>query len=140
VIADPLAEICGRAGEPGTLCWAELHTADPAGAKSFYQAVFGWATQDVPMGGLSYTLIRPHGGGEESSFGGMMPLDPQMTAADMTTTWRPYFEVADCDSGRLAGPAASQGSRRRMTGRQPSGTGTSRNPAPRYRSRVPMKR
>jgi predicted enzyme related to lactoylglutathione lyase len=83
---------------PGTLCWAELHTADPVGAKSFYQAVFGWATQDVPMGGFSYTLTRPHGGGEESSFGGMMPLDPQMAAAGMTTTWRPYFEVADCDA------------------------------------------
>ena len=27
-----------------------------------------------------------------------MPLDPQMTAAGMTTTWRPYFEVADCDA------------------------------------------
>ena len=38
------------------------------------------------------------GGGEESTFGGMMPLDPQMTAAGMTTTWRPYFEVADCDA------------------------------------------
>lgn len=84
--------------DPGTLCWTELHTADVAGASSFYQAVFGWATQDVPMGGFSYTLIRPDGGAEDSSQGGMMPIDPQMAAAGMTTSWRPYFEVADCDA------------------------------------------
>jgi uncharacterized protein len=84
--------------DPGTLCWAELHTADAGRAKAFYQAVFGWDTQDVPMGGFSYTLIRPSGGGEETSMGGMMPIDPQMAAAGMTTTWRSYFEVADCDA------------------------------------------
>ena len=84
--------------DPGTLCWAELHTADAGRAKSFYRAVFGWDTQDVPMGGFSYTLIRPSGGGEESSMGGIMPIDPQMAAAGMTTSWRPYFEVADCDA------------------------------------------
>jgi predicted enzyme related to lactoylglutathione lyase len=84
--------------DPGTLCWAELHTADVAGARSFYQAVFGWGSQDVPMGDFNYTLIRPRGGGEETTFGGMMPLDPQMAAAGMTTTWQPYFEVADCDA------------------------------------------
>jgi uncharacterized protein len=27
--------------DPGTLCWTELYTPDPAAAKSFYQAVFG---------------------------------------------------------------------------------------------------
>jgi len=84
--------------DPGTLCWTELHTADVGGAKSFYQAVFGWESQDVPMGDFSYTLIRPRGGGEETTFGGMMPLDPQMVAAGMTTTWQPYFEVTDCDA------------------------------------------
>ena len=83
---------------PGTLCWAELHTADVPGAKSFYPAVFGWATQDVPMGAFDYTLVRPRGGGEETTFGGLMPLDPQLTAAGLTTTWQPYFEVADCDA------------------------------------------
>jgi uncharacterized protein len=83
---------------PGTLCWAELHTADVAGARTFYQAVFGWAAQDMPMGDFSYTLLRPQDGGDDTSFGGMMPLDPQMAAAGMTTSWGPYFEVANCDA------------------------------------------
>jgi uncharacterized protein len=84
--------------DPGTLCWTELHTADPAAAGSFYQAVFGWVTQDVPMGTFNYALIRPSGGGEDSSQGGIVPIDPEMAAAGMTTHWRPYFEVADCDA------------------------------------------
>jgi uncharacterized protein len=92
---------------PGALTWTELHTTDPAAAKSFYQAVFGWVTQDVPMGPAIYSLIRPSGGGEESSQGGIAPIDPEMAAAGMTTRWGPYFEVADCDAA--VAKAAEQG-------------------------------
>ena len=28
--------------EPGTFCWVELATTDPAGAKAFYGELFGW--------------------------------------------------------------------------------------------------
>jgi uncharacterized protein len=83
--------------DPGTLCWTELHTTDPAAATSFYRAVFGWVTQDVPMGEFSYTLIRPGGGGDDSTQGGMAPLGPEMTAAGAMPHWLPYFEVRDCD-------------------------------------------
>jgi uncharacterized protein len=83
--------------DPGTLCWTELHTPDPAAASSFYRAVFGWVTQEVPMGEFDYTLIRPRGGGDDSTQGGMMLLTPEMTAAGVTPHWLPYFEVADCD-------------------------------------------
>jgi hypothetical protein len=54
----------------------------------------GWVTQDVPMGASNYTLIRPSGGGDENSQGGIAPIDPRMAAAGMTTRWGPYFEVA----------------------------------------------
>ena len=84
--------------DPGTLCWTELHTTDPAGAMPFYQAVFGWVTQDMPMGEFTYTVIRPAGGDENSSQGGIMPLSPDMAAAGVTPSWRVYFEVADCDA------------------------------------------
>ena len=84
--------------DPGTLCWTELHTTDPAAAKSFYQAVFGWVMQDVPMGPGNYTLIRPSGTGEDSQQGGIAAIDPEMAAAGMTTRWGLYFEVADCDA------------------------------------------
>jgi uncharacterized protein len=88
--------------DPGTLCWTELHTPDPAAAKSFYQAVFGWETQDVPMGSFNYTVIQPAGGAANSSQGGFMPLSSEMAAAGMTPRWLPYFEVADCDAAVAA--------------------------------------
>jgi predicted enzyme related to lactoylglutathione lyase len=97
----------GAVSDPGTLCWTELHTEDPAAASAFYQSVFGWATQDAPMGGFNYTLIRPSGGGGDSSQGGMMPISPEMAAAGVTTHWRPYFEVAECDA--VTAMAAEQG-------------------------------
>ena len=93
--------------DPGTLCWTELHTADPAAAASFYRAVFGWETQEVPMGAFNYILIRPHGGGEDTSQGGIAPVSPEMAAAGTKTGWRPYFEVADCDA--VAAKTAEQG-------------------------------
>ena len=93
--------------DAGTLCWTELHTTDPAAAGSFYQAVFGWVTQDMPMGDFSYTVIRPAGGGDDSSQGGIVPLSPDMTAAGIGTRWLPYFEVADCDAAVAI--AAEQG-------------------------------
>ncbi len=93
--------------DPGTLCWTELHTSDPAAAASFYQAVFGWVTQDVPMGDFNYTLIRPSGGGEDSSQGGIVPISPEMAAAGTTPNWLPYFEAADCDA--VVAKAAEQG-------------------------------
>ncbi len=92
--------------DPGTLCWTELHTADPAAAKAFYHAVFGWVTQDAPMGDFSYTVIQPAGGGDKSSQGGIVPLNLEMSAADTSSRWLPYFEVADCDA---AVAAATQG-------------------------------
>ncbi|HEX9529468.1 MAG TPA: VOC family protein, partial [Streptosporangiaceae bacterium] len=41
------------------------------------------------------------------SQGGIMPLSPEMAAAGMSTRWRPYFEVADCDA--VVAKAAERG-------------------------------
>lgn len=84
--------------DPGSLCWTELHTPDPASAVSFYGEVFGWQTQEVPMGDVSYTVIQPHGGGEDSSQGGIMPLSAGLGDTGMGPVWLPYFEVADADA------------------------------------------
>ncbi|HEX3492309.1 MAG TPA: VOC family protein [Streptosporangiaceae bacterium] len=83
--------------DPGTLTWTELHTADPEAAKAFYQSVFGWSSQDMPMGDFTYTVITPAGGTtEDSSQGGIMPLVPEMAASG--SRWLPYFEVSDTDA------------------------------------------
>jgi len=34
---------------PGTFCWPELSTPDPAAAKQFYTALFGWQFKDSDM-------------------------------------------------------------------------------------------
>jgi hypothetical protein len=83
--------------EAGTLCWTELHTSDPGAAKAFYQKVFGWVTQDMPMGEFTYTVVDPGHAGDGRSQGGLLPLTPDMAAQGWTPQWRPYFEVADCD-------------------------------------------
>jgi predicted enzyme related to lactoylglutathione lyase len=80
----------------------ELVTPDVAGAKSFYSGVLGWEIDDQPMGEFTYTVMRPAGGDENSSQGGIMPLSPAMTTAGATTRWQPYFEVADCDVAAAA--------------------------------------
>ncbi|WP_026212378.1 VOC family protein [Longispora albida] len=81
------------AGEHGTLGWAELLTPDVAGAKTFYSAVLGVSTRDVPMNdqGALYTLLETGG----SSVAGAMPLTPDM--GDTRPAWNIYFVVDDVD-------------------------------------------
>jgi predicted enzyme related to lactoylglutathione lyase len=46
----------------------ELNTTDLAKAKSFYQGLFDWTLEDVPMPGMDYTMIKVG----EGTGGGMM--------------------------------------------------------------------
>ncbi|WP_395576027.1 VOC family protein [Streptomyces sp. BK79] len=87
----------GVAGETGALVWVELHTADVAAAAAYYDAVLGLETSAVPFPDAGeYTCLNPAGEGEESMFGGVVPLadDPAGTDAQ----WLPYFAVADTDA------------------------------------------
>jgi uncharacterized protein len=34
----------------GSFCWIELHTSDQDAAKRFYESLFGWNANDMPMG------------------------------------------------------------------------------------------
>jgi len=86
------------AGDPGSLCWVELYTADLPAAAAFYRAVLGLETFGVPFPGGVYTTVNPPGGGEDSMFGGMVPLADDPTEADAGPYWLPYFEVEDTDA------------------------------------------
>lgn len=88
----------GAVTVPGTLCWTELATPDASGAKTFYSDVLGWETDDQPMGDFTYTVIKPAGGDENSSQGGITPPGSETATAQ----WQPYFEVADCDAAVAA--------------------------------------
>ena len=35
---------------PGTFSWADLTTTDQEDAKRFYSGLFGWETEDTPVG------------------------------------------------------------------------------------------
>lgn len=81
------------ASESNTLCWAELHTADPAAAFSFYRSLFGWRSQEMEAEGMAYTVLSTaEGDQEDTSFGGLVAADE-----DSETRWIPYFAADDTD-------------------------------------------
>ncbi|MBV8969185.1 MAG: VOC family protein [Verrucomicrobia bacterium] len=78
----------------GQFSWNELATTDPAAAKEFYSALFGWQTQDLPMPQFTYTVVTAKG--EESGQGGIMPIPPN--AQGMPPAWIGYVTVDDVDA------------------------------------------
>ena len=78
---------------PGALSWNELMTRDPAGAKSFYEAVFGWGHEDQP-GEVAYTVWSLNDG----PIGGMMPMVGDMWPAELPAHWMVYIAVEDTDA------------------------------------------
>lgn len=80
----------GILDEPGSLCWTELMTRDPAAAGAFYQDLIGWSSEAVDMGAMgTYTLFKRSG---ENAAGMMRTPDdmPQIPAH-----WLSYFQVED---------------------------------------------
>ncbi len=90
-------------GEPNTMCWNELTTTDVAAATKFYVGLFGWATQEWPMGDFNYTVLK----NGEQMVGGIMPQPAMMKGAP--TVWTTYFAVPDCDAS--AKKAATMGAK-----------------------------
>lgn len=91
----------GTVMAPNTLCWTELYTTDAARAKDFYDSVFSWTYQDMPMGGDAvYSLVSAPGGGKagDSAHGGIMQLQQEHLRAGSASEWHPYFGVTDCDA------------------------------------------
>lgn len=78
-------------GEDGTLCWTELVTRDPAGARAFYGGLFGWTWKDSDVAG--YVEIYREG----QPIGGMLPMESE-TWEGVPPHWMPYFHVPDCDA------------------------------------------
>ncbi|MEU9878688.1 VOC family protein [Streptomyces phaeochromogenes] len=86
------------AGDPGSLCWVELYTPDIAAAAAFYYSVLGLETSAMPFPGGTYTCLNPAEGGEDSMFGGVVPLADDPTERETGAYWLPYFEVTDTDA------------------------------------------
>ena len=81
-----------RFSQPGAFSWCELTTTDVASAKAFYSQLFGWNIEDMPMEGMTYTVLKV---GDEA-VGGIMPMPPQTQGAP--PHWGTYVTVADVDA------------------------------------------
>lgn len=87
---------------PGTFCWIELATSDAQGAKAFYQPLFGWEGEDIPVGERgegTYTLMRLQG----RDVCGLYRTDQTPPA------WFSFVSVEDADAttARAAGLGAT---------------------------------
>ena len=113
VLADPSGAVFGlwQAGtmigaslvnEPGGLVWEDLRSTDPAAARSFYGALFGYQYEVLEMAGPDYATFQlpsePHVLG---GMGGLMGL-PDGTPSH----WLVYFQVADTDAATAAAEQA----------------------------------
>jgi len=78
--------------QPGEFCCNELITPDPQKAGAFYAALFGWATVDHPIDGMSYTLFMRG----EKSLAGMMQT-PADQVGQVPAHWMSYVCVDDMD-------------------------------------------
>jgi hypothetical protein len=73
-------------------CWNELMTNNVAACKKFYTQLFGWTTEDMPMGPMTYTLFKKG----DVKVGGMMAITPEM--GPTPPHWLSYVAVDDCDA------------------------------------------
>lgn len=78
--------------EPGAFCWIELGTSDAAGAKAFYDGLFGWTATDMPVGpDMTYSMMRLGGG----DVAGLYLMGPGMQG--VPPNWLSYIAVEDAD-------------------------------------------
>lgn len=84
----------------GRFTWHELMTTDPAKAKAFYTALFGWRAQDMDMGPEgTYTMLFAG----EVPVGGAAKAQPGMPSAWLTYVGTDDTEATAAKVGELGG-------------------------------------
>lgn len=80
---------------PGSFCWIELATTDQNAAKTFYQTLFGWQPDDMPMGPDDfYTMFRLEGRNAAAAY----TLRPEQRSQGVPPHWRLYVAVENADT------------------------------------------
>ncbi len=82
---------------PGKFVWFEHVSNDPAKARAFYEPLFGWHVENMPMGGQPYSLLMNGAQG----IGGLRTAD-----AGVPNHWISYLSVTDVDDRYQAALAA----------------------------------
>jgi uncharacterized protein len=72
---------------PNAFVHVELNTTDVDKSKTFYGKLFDWKLEDVPMGDMTYTMIKPGSG----TGGGMM----KHPVPGAPSAWLAYVQVDD---------------------------------------------
>jgi predicted enzyme related to lactoylglutathione lyase len=82
--------------------WVDLQTSEPAAAKGFYTALFGWDYEDMPMpdSPAVYSMAKLRG----KYAAAIAPLPPQQ---GVPPHWNSYVATADVDA--ITGRVASAG-------------------------------
>jgi predicted enzyme related to lactoylglutathione lyase len=79
---------------PGTFCWPELATTDQNGAKKFYTALFGWTSDDSPIGENEfYTMLQSKG----HAAGALYTMRKEMRENHVPPHWGSYVAVENTD-------------------------------------------
>jgi predicted enzyme related to lactoylglutathione lyase len=76
---------------PGMFSWVDLSTMDVPAAKGFYEAIFGWDSEDMPPTDPVYTIFRMHGKQVAGTF-----KQPE-SLSGKPPMWLVYFTVASAD-------------------------------------------
>jgi len=90
---------------PGDFCWIELATTNQTAAKSFYNVLFGWTAQDVPIGpDQVYSLLELQG----RIAAGAFTISASENAGGVPPHWHLYINVASANeaakkAGELGG-------------------------------------
>lgn len=109
VIVDPTgAVVClwqalqhpgaGLVNEHGALIWNELTTSDVPGASAFYNELFGWTAETMPMPEGDYTVFAV---GDAQIAGAMNP-----PMEGIPNNWGVYFGSDDADATAAAATSA----------------------------------
>ncbi|MGW1894255.1 VOC family protein [Streptomyces sp. NPDC002004] len=80
-------------GEPGTYCWAEVFTRQPAKSDAFFTSVFSYGAQQVVDDAVDFKLFRL---GSDTVLGRMRMTDE--FPPEVPPYINVYFGVDDCDA------------------------------------------
>jgi predicted enzyme related to lactoylglutathione lyase len=79
---------------PGTFSWADLTTTDQEAGKTFYGELFGWESEDQPVGdGVVYSIMKV--GGKDVA--AISPQPQQQREAGVPPAWNSYVTVVSAD-------------------------------------------
>jgi uncharacterized protein len=80
---------------PGTFCWVDLATTDPDAAKAFYNGLFGWEAEDLPVEeGVYYSIQRVNG----KQVAAIAAQPQQQRDAGVPPVWNSYVWVDSADT------------------------------------------